>query len=223
MSSIKASALDRLSKQDSSLDAVREKVRLRRWILDWIGCRQARVLELFGGLGVLQRSVWSQASVFDSCDIRLPCAVPPGSQRWWCRAEDLLSCAGVDVQRYNIFDFDCYGSPWREVSIWARRRHLAVDERVGVVLTHGRHRLMSGRLDSHLQSLVRWPEFPRGYLATTDIVRADLVAMQRAAEMTGSVITEHRMTVLTGPRIYSAFRLVGAKAGARDDGSASVT
>lgn len=43
----------------------------------------------------------------------------------------------ITLERFNIFDFDAYGSPWEQALIVATRRPVRTGERLGLILTDG--------------------------------------------------------------------------------------
>jgi len=76
--------------------------------------------------------VWHRASRYVGCD-----------EKWHhddrcCYVADnrrVMRC--TDLQPFNCFDLDAYGSPWEQALILAARRPLQPGERIGLVLTEG--------------------------------------------------------------------------------------
>lgn len=63
-----------------------------------------------------------------------------------------------DLTRWNVFDLDAYGSPWRLWWIIAKRRPVEPNERVAVVFTDGASlRARLGRVERHIAHLAGVP------------------------------------------------------------------
>ena len=108
------------------------KATIRRNVLNVIGADNASVLDAFAGEGILYRAVWKDAVNYVGCDVK------------WYRDERLFYVVDnkrllrtLDLQQFNIFDFDAYGSPWDHVWILSARRRVAPGEKIGLVLTEG--------------------------------------------------------------------------------------
>lgn len=115
---------------DNHPAALTAKVGLRERVLEQIGA--AAVFDAFGGGGELYRKVWHRCASYIGCD------------KTWYRDDRLMYVAdsrrvmrAIDLQPFNIFDFDSYGSPWEHVTILCARRAVAPGERIGVMLTEG--------------------------------------------------------------------------------------
>ena len=116
---------------DNASGAKKAKVDLRSRVLSQV--EPANVLDLFCGHGEMWHSVWRCAASYAGCDERpIETGDPP---RFWCDNKVLLR--SLDLQRYNIFDLDAYGSPWAQMVILAARRTWESGERGAVVLTDG--------------------------------------------------------------------------------------
>jgi len=118
---------------DNAPGARSAKVRLRELALEHVGSRMASVLDAFCGAGDMFDAVWSVASQYAGCDQRDWDFTGP--QRFVCDNVTLLR--SIDLQRFNIFDLDAYGSPWKAAAIIAVRRQWADGERGALVLTDG--------------------------------------------------------------------------------------
>ncbi len=108
------------------------KIQLRQAALDWIGAGDSRVFDAFCGDGEMWREVWQNASAYTGCDEK------------WYRDERTMFVSDnrrvmrcIDLQPYNVFDFDSYGSPWDQAMILADRRKVQPGEKVAVLLTEG--------------------------------------------------------------------------------------
>jgi hypothetical protein len=119
-------------KTDNSGAGFKSKVKLREMALDHVGAGAA-VLDCFCGTGQMHDAVWSRAAAYAGCDQRVwDFTGPP---RFVCDNQLLLRT--LDLQQYNIFDLDAYGSPWKQAGIIAARRRWSQGERGAVVLTDG--------------------------------------------------------------------------------------
>lgn len=157
-------------KTDNARGAHAAKVAMRRNVLELV--KPARVFDAFCGLGEMWRGAWMGADDYLGCDER-PWTLDEQHRRLVC--ENKLAMRSIDLQRFNIFDFDAYGSPWDQLSILAARRRWAPGERGAVVLTDG--------TDMHL----RWGSLPHSMARTVGVSARkspgahDSFALQRIA------------------------------------------
>jgi hypothetical protein len=117
------------------------KVRLRRALIAALGGPAAvDVLECHAGPGVLRtlcyRGVRSTLSI--DKDPESPDAVHADSRY-------ILRSRTLDLQRFNLFDVDPFGSPFHHLWILAQRRKLAPGERIGIAVTTGHLGSQAGR------------------------------------------------------------------------------
>ncbi len=103
----------------------------RRVLLELVG--EARVLDVFCGRGEMYQGAWRDAASYIGCDERAWERTDP--PRFVADNRRVLRC--VDLQAFNVFDLDAYGSPWEQMTILAARRTWAPGERGAVVLTDG--------------------------------------------------------------------------------------
>lgn len=108
------------------------KIELRRQLLETIGPQQAHVFDAYAGTGELYSAVWRHAASYVGCD-----KTWYRDERKMFAADNGLVMRAVDLERWNIFDFDAYGGPWHLAYILACRRRLAPRERIGLALTEG--------------------------------------------------------------------------------------
>lgn len=120
----------RLKRENHPL-ALTAKVGLRRRVLDQV--KPARVLDLFCGEQVLWRAVWQYAQEYVGCD-DTPWTMAE-DPRYACDNRRLLRC--LDLQAFNVFDLDAFGSPWEQMTILAARRAWRPGEIGAVVVTDG--------------------------------------------------------------------------------------
>lgn len=112
-----------------ALDA---KIELRENVLAEIP--QARVFDGFcGPSGEMHRSVWNRASSYLGVDTAW--LQSDTRRRFVCECSLVLR--SIDLQPFDVFDFDAFGSPWSEALILAARRKWAPGERGALVLTDG--------------------------------------------------------------------------------------
>lgn len=131
-----------------------DKIELRRRVLEVMP--EARVLDAFAGSGSMYRNVWCAAASYVACD-----------QRWYPDerlayvVDNRILLRNIDLQPFNVFDLDAYGSPWEQVAIVCARRKVAPGELIAMVLTDGsRLNLKMGacrlRCGRWLASAQRW-------------------------------------------------------------------
>lgn len=107
------------------------KVEIREKVMAEVGA-PAHVFDAFCGDGGMYRAVWHKAASCVGCDMK------------WYRDGRLAYAAdnrrilrAIDLQQFNVFDFDAHGSPWEQVWILGHRRLVDPGERIGLVLTEG--------------------------------------------------------------------------------------
>lgn len=138
----------RATKLENSSEALPVKIALRRKALEWCG-ENAHVLDLYAGRGELYRAVWYKASDYVGVD------------REWHRddrrlyvCDNALFVRAMPLDRFRIFDFDAYGSPWLVARLVATRRQARPGERLALVLTDGSSlKARLGRVERHLAEL----------------------------------------------------------------------
>ncbi len=126
----------RVAKVENNPLALAAKLELRENVLAEVA--QAHVFDAFCGGGVggaaMYRGVWAKAASWVGCDGRPwdPRIDPP---RFVADNRRVLRC--LDLQAFNVFDFDAFGSPWEQMLILAARRRWAPGELGAVVVTDG--------------------------------------------------------------------------------------
>lgn len=121
----------KLRPEDNDPVAISAKIDIRRRVLE--EHPDARVLDLFCGTGAMWRAVWSQAKTYVGCDARpLAMTDPP---RFVADNRRLMRC--LDLDQYDTFDLDAWGSPWEQLEILMHRRQWSSGERGALVVTDG--------------------------------------------------------------------------------------
>ena len=122
-------------KTDNSNLAI--KLKVRRWLFEQFDNR--RVLDLYcGRQGKMHQGLWNEADLYFGTDKNCP-------HRFGNTVKMSAEYASqhLDISDFNIFDVDCYASPWR-VARRILRRHTG--GRLGIVMTSGEYRgLENGR------------------------------------------------------------------------------
>jgi hypothetical protein len=119
---------------DNGVFAHRAKVELRTQVLAELG-GPASVLDVFcGETGVMHRDVWRNAASYVGCDKEWRGL---SDERVRFVGDSLLMLRAIDLQPFNVFDCDAYGSPWTALQIIANRRKWKAGERGAVVFTDG--------------------------------------------------------------------------------------
>jgi hypothetical protein len=152
----------KFSKTDNNPAAKAAKLDLRKRVLSEV--RPASVLDLFCGTGEMYAGAWRNAESYAGCDERTWQVTDP--PRFVADNLRLMRC--LDLQSFNVFDFDAYGSPWSQIAILAALRRWGPGERGAIVLTDG----------SSLK--LRWGAVPRS-MATM----AGLSGIQGVPSMSG--------------------------------------
>jgi len=160
--------------------ALKTKITVRDRILQEIG--EASVFDAFAGSGKMYREVWHRAQAYVGCDLRW---YPDQREAYVCDNTRLLRA--LDLQRFNLFDLDAYGSPYTQLAIIAARRRLAAGDRVGLVLTDGLfNRLKFGALPLGLAKLAGVDRSARG--ANRLIHRLRRRAIEQVASSMGGAV-----------------------------------
>jgi hypothetical protein len=199
-----------LAKHHNTPSALPAKVNIRELVLAAVG--EASVFDGFAGEGQLYRRVWHRAKNYVGCDLD------------WYRDERLLYVAdsrrimrAIDLGRFNVFDFDAYGSPWEHVVILCARRTVRPGERLGLVLTEGSRLkikfgslphaladLASFRRDANAMGLARAQSYNRildqALLATAARLQCRIARRWQARTVVGSGHITYVGLVLEGVR-----------------------
>ena len=125
------------------------KIEIRNNVLDVIG-PDAAVFDAFGGAGEMYRAVWSKARRYVGVDLEWHA---DGREMFVGDNQRVLRT--IDLDQFNIFDFDACGSPWEAIVIMlARRTPLRPNERFGLVITDGSQTTLSiGHMPKGLAAL----------------------------------------------------------------------
>lgn len=110
---------------------MKAKIELRRHVLEHIS--PARVFDGFAGRGEMFRACWSATQFYVGCDLTWTITDP--GRRFAVDNRRVLR--SIDLQQFNVFDFDAFGCPWEQMVILAARRSWGAGERGAVVLTDG--------------------------------------------------------------------------------------
>jgi len=126
---------------DNSNEAL--KLTVRQWLAEQFDTW--RVLDLYCGKnGRMYRGIWSQAEDYFGVDKYTPHQLAPTARMSAERASQQL-----DLDRYNLFDVDCYSSPWVVARTILHRRGPG---RFGLVMTSGEDR---GLRNGHANEIIR--------------------------------------------------------------------
>jgi hypothetical protein len=217
------------AKTDNHEKAMPAKVALRREALAAVGAGNARVLDLFGGRGEMFGRVWNEAASYLGNDKDAAKALAhPGLTH---NAPALVLVQALDLARFNVVDFDAYGSPWEEIAAFCRRRKLAPGETLALVITDGSPRRAMLGLTAHALARLagvdpnaagahaRWAELGRaGLAAGAAMMGGSLRSLRQAAGGPGSRGMWYALALVDGPpapqgRGKGAGRARGPRAG----------
>jgi len=114
------------------------KIAVREWLLEQVA-EPAQVLDLYcGAEGQMYQGVWHKADSYFGVDKRAPHSLAPT-----CKMSAERAAGTFDLDAYNLFDLDCYDSPWKVARRIIQRRGSGT---FGMALTSGeQHGLMSGK------------------------------------------------------------------------------
>jgi hypothetical protein len=124
--------LAKMKKVDNHAAMAPAKIEIRNNVLQEIG-ESASVFDAFGGSGKMYEGAWRNAKDYVGSDLRFF----PQDDRLAYVADNRRVMRSIDLGRFNVFDFDAYGSPWENVLILASRRTVESGEKIGIVITDG--------------------------------------------------------------------------------------
>jgi hypothetical protein len=189
-----------LAKKNSTATALTAKVAIRRNVLSAIGADQARVFDAYAGDGQMHKAVWREASDCVGCDLEF---YP--DERLAFVADNLRVLRAIDLDGFNLFDLDSYGSPWEQLYIIAARRKLQPGETIGLVLTEGQGlKLKMGGMSAAL-ALLAGVSMRMPGLGTAQNELIDRAIRRIATIMGGAVVRRWQANGKTG----STMRYIG--------------
>lgn len=114
------------------------KIAVREWLLERVAA-PSQVLDLYcGAEGQMYQGVWHKADSYFGVDKRGPHGLAPT-----CKMSAERAAGTFALDDYNLFDLDCYDSPWKVARRIIQRRGPGA---FGMALTTGeQHGLMSGK------------------------------------------------------------------------------
>ncbi len=203
------------ARQNTSATANTAKITIRRRVLEVIGVDKASVFDAFAGSGVMHKHIWSEAASYTGCDLEFY----SDDNRLAFAADNRRVLRAIDLDGFNLFDLDAYGSPWEQLYIIASRRKLQPGEAIGVCLTEGQGlKLKMGGMSSALAKL---SGITLGNMQGLGSAQSELIdrAIRRIAQiMDGDVVRRWEATGKFGSSIrYIGLVLLGKMGGALTD------
>lgn len=119
-------------KTHNSASAAHAKVSMRDALMEHIGAASCRVFDAYAGPGAMHDAVWCRAASYVGCDTEWF----QDARRVFV-ADNQLVMRAIDLDAFNVFDLDAFGSPWECATILAARRRVSPGEVVGLCLTDG--------------------------------------------------------------------------------------
>jgi hypothetical protein len=86
-----------------------------------------------GPTGEMWKNVWREAASYAGVDKDYRW----GDERTRYIGDSYIVARSIDLQPFNVFDVDPFGSPWQAMLILAARRRWAKNERGAVIVTDG--------------------------------------------------------------------------------------
>lgn len=131
-----------MSGRDNS--AIKLKKRIREKAFVYINPDNAKVLDLYCGLGVMYKNVWYRAKSYFGVDKNKTHTYKPTAR---ISAEKAVS--NFDLDDFNIFDIDCYSCPWGVARKIAKTK---LNENYILILTDGTTRgLINGKSNKFIR------------------------------------------------------------------------
>lgn len=160
--SARAKAAPKVNNADA---AERAKIEVRKLVLDAIG-KDARVFDAYAGQGAMHAAVWSKAASYVGCDLELV-----RDRRTAFVADNRRVLRALDLERFNLFDLDAYGSPWEQALIIATNRRVRAGERIGFAITEGSAlKLKLGGMPAALKAIAGVSGTPAGLARETGAI-----------------------------------------------------
>jgi hypothetical protein len=156
------------------------KIDIRRRVLGVIP--NPRVMDAFAGSGKMHREVWHVAAGgYVACDKKWY-----RDQREAYVADNCRLLRAIDLNAFNIFDLDAYGSPWEQAIIVADRRRVSPGELIGLTMTDGSGlKLKLGGMPSALVEIAGFSAIPVGaFRQQNDILERAIIGLSRRMRCT---------------------------------------
>ena len=126
---------------------INAKIDLRNNILNLF--EEKKVLEVFCGSGEMYRDVWHVADSYTGVDIK-----KQFDERNTICGDALKVVSTIDIDNYNIFDIDAYGSPYEVLNV-ILNRYQGGSKRLAFILTDGINMdLKMGRICKGVRSII---------------------------------------------------------------------
>lgn len=194
----------------------RAKLEVRQRALTWIGAANARVFDAFAGNGAMWRDVWRGAADYAGCDVR---AIYDLDRPLFHHDAERVMRA-IDLNAFNVFDLDAFGSPWPVAWVLSQRRQLGAGEKVAIITTDG------AKLNARFGQVERCFAYLTGRKRDDSSAHAawgqlTVTALQRSAELMGARAEWTDVRDHYGPskcQVYAATGLVGLAASAAGAG-----
>jgi len=126
-----------------------DKVKVRHHVLEHLGIENPRILDCFCAKGEMWREAYSSTENYIGLDLER-----------FHDARDTLICDNTrflrqaDLDQFDVFDLDAYGSPFECLAIIAHRLKWSRTKRVGIVLTDGTG--MNSKLNAMNREFLGW-------------------------------------------------------------------
>lgn len=159
---------------DNSSAMFAAKAEIRRKVLNAVV--NPSVFDAYAGSGRMHDAVWCDAMAYTGCDLRFF-----ADRRTAFVADNRRVLRAIDLDGFNIFDLDSYGSPWEQIAIIAARRAVRGGEVLGFCLTEGSGlALKMGRVPVGLTSMFGLSGLTAGLIRQHDVlIDAAITAMAK--------------------------------------------
>jgi hypothetical protein len=106
------------------------KIAIRRWALEQAGGAKARVLELYGGKGVMYDACYTNVAKHLAFDVK------PIERDTWLQGDNRVLLPHYVNDGWTLYDADAYNNPWQILSDVCRLRHKGRFVLVATCLVH---------------------------------------------------------------------------------------
>jgi hypothetical protein len=115
--------------ENSSYDA---KIKVRKFVVDSLKNKDPMILDCFAAKGKMWELAYDKTPNYLGIDMKLYL-----DDRKMICADNLSYLKSADLDQFDIFDLDAYGSPMNAIAIIAKRFQWRTKTEIGIVFTDG--------------------------------------------------------------------------------------
>jgi hypothetical protein len=166
--------------------SLEDKVAIRRHVMEKLGKDNPRILDCFCANGLMWRHAYDCSKNYIGLDLN-----DPNDERHTVVCDNRRYLRHADLDQFDIFDLDAFGSPLEQLAIICNRIPWTTKTKVGVVLTDGTG--LNAKLNSVNAGMLKWLGLSRHRGAKVQMEdRDNIIAMGilKAAEMARATVSD---------------------------------